>query len=161
MSIFDEWPQFSDTTRFGNKGCDVVALDGEDLWLIEMKDYTYPGAGAPGNLHDKIGLKAAGTMAVLFAQARTHQDSAAKDFALSCAGVKRIHLALHIQPKTGGRPQRYHAPLLQPHLDKLKQISRALGLHKAHVTSTLSPHANTPWSAYRDPADRARHTDRQ
>lgn len=45
--IFDEWPQYKRATgELELRGCDVLALDGQDLWIIEMKDYTYDGASS-------------------------------------------------------------------------------------------------------------------
>lgn len=159
-AIFDEWPQFVATTDIGLKGCDVLALDGTDLWIIEMKDYTYDGAKQPQDLHTTVGLKAAGTMAVLFALTRNAADSPAKDFALKCSSSTRIHLALHIEVKDGGRGEKQVKAALPPLLGKLKKTQKALGLHKAYVTSTLAPSASTPWTSRRDPSTRAAHTDR-
>lgn len=52
------------------RGCDVVAVGGKTLWLIEMKDYIYPGTTPPGDLSTVIGQKAAGILALLFALQR-------------------------------------------------------------------------------------------
>lgn len=161
VDAFDEWPQFQKAAgALGLKGCDVVALDGDELWIIEMKDYTYANADQPLDLAKTVGLKAAGTMALLYALARTSADSEAKEFAVRCASSTRIHLALHIDVKDGGRGQKQIKPLLPPLKDMLRRYQKALGLHKAHVTSTLAPSPSTPWTARRDPETRSVHADR-
>ncbi|GAB2492980.1 hypothetical protein GCM10027063_35850 [Promicromonospora xylanilytica] len=158
--LFDELPQFKRTTWLGIRGCDVVALNGDELWLIEMKDYTYPGAHEPNDLAVVAGTKAAGTMALLYALARADSDSTARDLAIACSGSARIHLALHVDVRDGGRGAKEIEPVLMPLLDKLRRAQKALGLHKAHVTSTLAPSPATPWTARRDPATRPLHADR-
>lgn len=158
--IFDEWPQYGKVKNLGIKGCDVVALDGDDLWIIEMKDYTYLGANPPDILHQTVALKAVGTMALLYALARSASDSPARDFAIKCSANTRIHLALHVEVKDAGRREEQVQAVLAPLLQKLKKTQKALGLHKAHVTSTLAPSSNTPWTARRNPETRGLHVDR-
>lgn len=160
VAIFDKWPQYGATTDIGLKGCDVLALDGNDLWIIEIKDYTYDGAKQPEDLHKTVGLKAAGTMGLLYALTRSAADSSAKDFAIKCSSSTRIHLALHIEVKDGGRGEKQVKAALPPLLGKLKKAQKALGLHKAYVTSTLAPSTSTPWVSRRDPATRSKHADR-
>jgi hypothetical protein len=159
--VFDEWPQYKRAAgELELRGCDVLALDGQDLWIIEMKDYTYEGASQPQDLHKTVGQKAAGTLALLFALSRTAADSPAKEFAIKCASSTRVNLALHVIVKDGGRREKQIKAVLLPVKQKLDRSKKALGLHKAHVTSTLAPNANTPWSARRDPHTRAAHSDR-
>ncbi|MGW5879227.1 hypothetical protein ACWFMI_22040 [Nocardiopsis terrae] len=161
VDMFDEWPQFCKAAgALSLKGCDVLALDSDELWIIEVKDYTYANAEQPPDLAKTVALKAAGTMALLYSLARTNADSRAREFAIRCASSTRIHLALHIDVKDGGRRQRQIKPVLPPILTKLRHYQKALGLHKAHVTSTLAPSPSTPWTARRDPATRAVHADR-
>ncbi len=113
--IFDEWPQYKRATgELELRGCDVLALDGQDLWIIEMKDYTYDGASQPQDLHKTVGQKAAGTMALLFALSRTAADSSAKEFAIKCASSTRVHLALHVIVKDGGSTGEAHQSCAPP-----------------------------------------------
>lgn len=161
VDTFDEWPQFHRAAgALGIKGCDLIALNDDELWIIEVKDYTYTDTDQPPDLAKTVGLKAAGTMALLYALARTTADSTAKEFAIKCASSTRIHLALHVDVKDGGRRRREIKPVLSPILTKLRHYQKSLGLHKAHVTSTLAPSGSTPWTARRDPATRAAHADR-
>ncbi|HLQ81708.1 MAG TPA: hypothetical protein VK122_11515 [Brachybacterium sp.] len=161
VTVFDRWPQYQRPAgALGLLGCDVLALDGETLWIIEMKDYTYAGARPPDELTRTVGGKAAGTMAVLFALQRAEAQSNAAQFAQGCAAATRIHLALHVDIKDGGRKSKHIEPMLATLQGKLRQVRKALGLSKCYVTSTLAPHASAPWSARRDPDTRHRHEDR-
>ncbi|MDP9851524.1 hypothetical protein [Corynebacterium lowii] len=161
VAVFDEWPQYRKAAGgVGLKGVDVVALHERDLWLIEMKDYTYPDAQQPQELPVILGQKAAGTMALLYSLERAKADSEAKEFAVRCRAAKAIHLALHIEVKDAGRKEKQIHGLLSPLTDEIRKVGKTIGLSKTWVTSTLAPNPHTPWRARRDPERRARHVDR-
>lgn len=161
VALFDEWPQFRKPAgELGVQGCDAIALDDDTLWIIEAKDYTYPDAHQPEDLPKTVGLKAIGTMAILYSLQRSKTGSEAADFAEMCAHVSEIKLALHIEVKDGGRKSKQVQAVLMPLKGRLSKVCKSLGLSKAYVTSTLAPDANTPWESTRDPATRARHLDR-
>lgn len=112
-TVFDEWPQYlKPASSLGLKGCDILAINGGTLWIIEVKDYTYPDAKQPEDLATVVGQKAIGTMALLYALQRSKNDSAAVRFARACAVTTEIKLALHIEIKDGGRKERQVRPLL-------------------------------------------------
>lgn len=71
-----------------------------------------------------------------------------------------VHLALHIEVKDGGHKVRQVDSALAALKQNLSRTQKALGLHKAFVTSTLAPHPSTPWTSRGDPALRAHHEDR-
>ena len=161
VEVFDQWTQYTRAAgAVGMKGVDVVAIDARTLWLIEMKDYTYPGAAPPDDLDVEVARKAIGTLALLYALERSASDSAASDFARRCRQTTSIHLALHVDVKDGGRKGRQIRPLLMPIQDEVGKAGKALGLAKTWVTSTLQPTEQTPWTARRDPSRRRHHSDR-
>lgn len=161
VSVFDEWPQFVRAAgMFGLQGSDVVAIDGSTLWIIEMKDYTYPGAKEPVDLAKVVGQKSAGTLALLHALERATPDSKAAAFAKAASATTTINLALHVDFKDGGRKGEQILPLLMPLQDQLKRVRSSLGVAQAYVTSTLVPTSATPWTARRDPGSRLLHADR-
>ncbi|MGI6878754.1 hypothetical protein [Microbacterium sp. gxy059] len=161
VDVFDTWNQFAKAAgELGLQGCDVVACGDGALWIIEMKDYTYDGADQPQDLARTVGLKAAGTMATLYALQRSTAQSAAQEFAVRSAGASRIHLVLHVEVKDGGRKAKQIRAVLMPLEMKLKKVGKALGLSASYVTSTLAPDPRTPWTARRDPSTRAQHRDR-
>lgn len=90
VSVLDEWPQYRKPAgEIGLRGCDVVAVDGQTLGLIEMKDYTYPGTTPPRDLSTVIVQKAAGTIALLFALQRRDATSEAATSARACHDTTR------------------------------------------------------------------------
>ncbi|MEZ0166059.1 hypothetical protein AB2L27_14970 [Kineococcus sp. LSe6-4] len=160
VSIFDEWPVYHEAAgALGVQGCDVVALDHDTLWLIEMKDYTYPGAVPPPDLVRTVGQKAVGTMALLFALQRATADSPATEFARRCAGARRVRLALHVEIPDGGRGEKQVRAVLVPLQQQLRRATRSLRLDRPVVTGTLLV-GGVEWTARRDPTTRSRHRDR-
>lgn len=159
-TVFDEWPQYlKPASSLGLKGCDILAINGGTLWIIEVKDYTYPDAKQPEDLATVVGQKAIGTMALLYALQRSKNDSAAVRFARACTVTTEIKLALHIEIKDGGRKERQVRPLLMSLEQKLQNIGKMLHI-KAHVTSTLAPNPAAPWEFQRDSTTRGVHVDR-
>lgn len=155
---FDELPQFVKAAGgLGLKGCDIAAVDGDRLWIIEVKDYTYPDAKIPSDLADTVGLKAVGTMAMLYSLERQHADSGAKTFALAASRTTSIVLALHIDVPDGARGARHAAGPLIAMKQHLHRVGRTLGLSRAIITSTLVRDDRAPWTARRDPRTRSRH----
>ena len=161
VSIFDEWEQFKrPASELHLKGCDIVAFDGETLWLIEVKDYTYLDASIPKDLTQIVGQKAAGTMALLYALERREAESHAVEFARACSQTTRINLVLHIEVKDGGRKE-YVPTLLAPFKNKLSSVGRSLGLAKSLISSSAVSSSNIRWDARRDPQTRVLHSDRR
>ncbi|MFT3943048.1 MAG: hypothetical protein QM705_04390 [Ancrocorticia sp.] len=160
VEVFDKWPQYDSVKSWGAKGCDVLVFAQSMLWIIEVKDYTYPNANQPEDLPRTVGLKALNTMGLLYALQRNLADSAASQFARSSAMSETINLVLHIEVKDGGRKGRQVKSLLAPLRQKLGKTQKALGLSKSFVTSNLDPHPNVPWTTRRDPATRLIHEDR-
>lgn len=159
VSPFDTWKQYQRLTPLGISGCDIVAYARKTLWIIEVKDYTYPGSSVPGDLPELIALKAHGTMGVLYALQRTKAQSEAQEFAVACAEGREIRVVLHIEVKDGGRKGKHIMGPLMALQQKLKKRCDPLGLSKCHVTSTFAPSV-THWKTRRDPATRGRHSDR-
>ena len=161
VSVFDEWPQYRKVAgMLGIPGCDIVARDGETLWIIEMKDYTYPAAAAPTDLAEAVARKTLGTMALLYALQRNPAQSQAQEFARRSARTTRVRMVLHIEVKDGGRKGKQVSGPLMAWKSKLEAHRKALGLDKCEVTSTLMPSPHTPWTARRDPTTRRAHSDR-
>lgn len=156
IALFDEWPQFKGLTgKYSIKGCDVVALDGDTLWLIEMKDYGYPGADLPSDLWTTMGKKAVGTLALLSSLGRSENQSDARDFARACIDAKQIRIALHIEVKASVKSNQVKAQL-RAYKNKLNKVKSDLHLSKAFIYSSHID--TTPWSNRVDPSTRSERT---
>lgn len=157
VEVFDEWPQYRDVSGTGQiHGCDVVALDGSRLWLIEVKDYSYPGARSPQNIDEVLLRKAVGTLALLSALGRSKNQSPAHDFSVDSLRAQEIYLTLHVEP-SAQQSRRTSAGPLMAYRQKAEWAARRLHLAKGFVTSSLTPNPRTPWTSRRDPATRDAH----
>ena len=81
VTKYDEWPYFrnvlnpiKDPEGGGMRGCDIVALHGDDLWLIEAKDYAYKDAKVPHVLVAIVAEKVMDTLAGLHAGTRDEHE---------------------------------------------------------------------------------------
>lgn len=159
---FDDWPQFRKLSgKYAIQGCDIVAFDGDVLWLLEVKDYTYPGAKLPANLPVIVGKKGAGTLAVLHALAKHEHPSAQQVFASRCLRAKQINIALHIELKDGGEKLKYINSSLSNLRQEIRRVRREFGLKGFAVTSYHLPlDKGVPWRARRNPQHRDIHVDR-
>ncbi|WP_344744555.1 hypothetical protein, partial [Nesterenkonia aethiopica] len=159
VHIFDDSAQYNDVKGWGIKGCDIVLLKNDELWLIEVKDYTYPGASQPQDLVATLASKISGTLGMLHIWSRSENDGDAYEFARRCAKAKRIHAALHVEPKDGGRKEKQVQAVLMPLQGKINMVGKSMKLQGALVSSTFAPNDNAAWTSRRDPTKRAAHQD--
>lgn len=112
VSKYDEWPYYRTTLSRLNsvlkpKGsadgralhaCDLVALqkvdNGSELWLIEAKDYAYPGAVPPKDLVRRVCEKVFDTLAGLHAGSRADHEQ--RQWCLRAVRAGDLRVALHI-----------------------------------------------------------------
>lgn len=153
---FDEWRHFKAVSGYGIQGCDIAAVNSEELWLIEVKDYTYPGAREPKDLDKTIARKAVGTLALLSALARSQNESDAQQLSRNSQACTKIILTLHIEPNTARRARNTAGPYTALQ-QNLRRVAKKLNLAHSVVTSTQLPAPNVPWSSQRDPETRAQH----
>lgn len=153
---FDDTREFRTASGQGIKGCDVVAIDGRTLWLIEVKDYTYPEATIPPNLATMVCQKVNGTLGLLHSWSRNESSSEVLDFARASLRASELRVALHIELRP--RDPTLLAQPLATHKDRLRAAGRRpLRIDRWEVTSTLLPSPNTPWTSQRDPDTRDHH----
>lgn len=115
VTKYDEWPYFrnvlnpiKDPKDRGLHGCDIVALDGDDLWLIEAKDYAYRDAKVPHVLVAVVAEKVMDTLAGLHAGTRDEHDHA--ELCRRAVRARRLYVVLRID-----------LPDAQPHAAKGRQ----------------------------------------
>lgn len=170
---FDELPQFQALTGYGTKGCDLVVVDEEKLWLVEVKDYDHRERTEPeppaSELIPAVVQKVLGTTAILFLLAR---EATCKGEGATCEGQVRklvkaaaktteVHVVLHIEPKRtrkGKILKNDHIKiLLKPYKDALRRAwKNGLKVRAVHVSTNFEPVEAAPWTASRDPDTRLR-----
>lgn len=157
VEIFDEWPQYRDLSGTGQiHGCDVVALDDQTLWLIEVKDYSYPGAKHPPNLEESLLRKAIGTLALIGALGRSGNQSNAQEFSRDALAASALILGFHVEPNNI-RSDRAVAGLLASFQQAATRAAKKLHIPKAVVSSTMHPGPQAPWQSRRNPETRDKH----
>lgn len=160
LEKLDEWPEQKKATRppFHSKGCDLVAMKDGELWLIEAKDYTYPGAEVPDDLADKVGLKIFHSLAVLHAVARWGEGNR-QEFSTRALACQDARVCLAVELPDGGRRLMGVATPLAGLKDKLKRVTRKLNVHRPVVSNSHRLNG-VPWKIRRDPRTRDAHLDR-
>ncbi|MCK9872216.1 MULTISPECIES: cysteine--tRNA ligase [Nocardiopsis] len=160
LEKLDEWPEQRKATQspFHSKGCDLVAMKDGTLWLIEVKDYTYPGAGVPDDLAEKVGLKFFHSLAVLHMVARWGQGSR-RDFSLAALAFPEARVCLAVELPDGGRRLIGVATPLAGLKDKLGRVTKKLNVHRPVVSNSHMMNG-VPWEVRRNPATRRGRVDR-
>ncbi|MDE3724658.1 hypothetical protein PWG71_24990 [Nocardiopsis sp. N85] len=156
----DEWPEQKQATQppFHSKGCDLVAMKDGILWLIEVKDYTYPNARVPDDLAEKVGLKFFHSLAVLHAVARWGQDSR-REFSAAALACREAHVCLAVELPDGGRRLiGVQTPLANLRAG-LRRVTRKLNVHRPVVSNSHRMNG-VPWEIRRNPETRGTHSDR-
>ncbi|GAB3251755.1 cysteine--tRNA ligase [Arthrobacter pigmenti] len=157
---FDEWNEQSKLTRrpFESKGCDLVAFGSGHLWLVEAKDYSYPGASVPDDLAEQVGLKVFHTLAILHAVAHWG-DGVRREFSRNALRAQDANVCLAVElPDKGRRLLGVETPLANLK-DKLKKVTRLLDVHHPVVSNSFVS-GNVPWHIRRNPETRSIHADR-
>lgn len=125
---YDEWRFYRD--RFervvnDTKAMDILCLEGETLWLIEVKDYRAHPRTKPSEIADELARKLRDTLAGL-AAARIHaHKEVERRFAERALRSAEMRVVLHLeQPE---KPRRLFPNIVNPAnlQEKLKQRLRS------------------------------------
>mgnify|MGYP001319082568 CR=1 FL=1 len=156
----DTWPEQASLTKppFTAKACDFVAMQGDTLWLVEAKDYTYPGSSPPQDLPKTVALKVFHTLATLSVIARWGTGGR-RSFSARTLQVPDVKVCLAVELKDGGRKLIAIETVLTTLQQQLKRTLRAFGPVRPVVSNShrMGP---VPWEVSRDPSTRIRHQDR-
>ena len=110
----------------GIKAMDLVFVDSQTFWLIEIKDYRVHRRTKSIELADEIASKLRNTLAGLWAAKYNANDQGERQFAAAAINTSRIRVVLHLEePHQHGRlaPQKsLKAGLLQKMKQKLKSV---------------------------------------
>ncbi len=147
VSKYDDWSfyrnQFNSTFG-GTKAVDLIVLEKQIAWLIEIKDYRFHPRTKPSDLAYEIALKIRDTLAGLVAARINANNDKEKKFANATLQKKTVRLVLHLeQPKKHSRlrPQAIDPTHIQL---KLKQLLKSIDPHPL-VVSQDSLHPTMKW----------------
>ncbi|WJZ08293.1 hypothetical protein CGLAUT_09080 [Corynebacterium glaucum] len=159
---FDAWYSSGRSAKpltndpFNAKDCDLIAFEGNRLWLIEVKDYTYPGKRPDPNLATIFALKVFHTMArlMLVAHFGNHPK---KDFCRRAVSAEEIRVALAIEMRGDNRMLPLALAGIKDNLDR-----KCAPMKVKHITvsnSRFNP-SHVGWSQRRVGEARGKHSDR-
>lgn len=153
---YDEWPFYRDRVlrsveNGAAKGCDLVAIDGDVLYLIEGKDYTAPaGTTMPkvDALATTVSTKGFHTLAGLRAGAHL-SGHPQQEFCRAALACSRIVLCLAVEPP--GKPNSRLWSQDKPLGDLKTALRRRVRYLDARpmVISNHSSHDGLPWTSHR------------
>jgi hypothetical protein len=146
-SKYDEWSfyrnQFQQVCG-GAKAVDIICVENNNIWLIEVKDYRRPDPKKVVDLHKALAQKVRDTLAGLVAAQCNANNPIEKEFAQRSLSASRIHLVFHIeQPVKVSRlfPRAVDPADLKL---KLKGQLKAIDAHPK-VVDQHSLRAHMPW----------------
>ncbi|MDF3821770.1 hypothetical protein P3G55_17835 [Leptospira sp. 96542] len=132
FSKYDEWSfyrnQFSKIS-VGVKAVDIILIESNVTWLIEVKDYRHHARTKVIDLGEEIALKVRDTLAGLAAARVNANDNTEKSFSNRALKTSKINIVLHLE-------QPNHTTRLMPKLIdttkvlmKLKQLLKSIDPH--------------------------------
>ncbi|ATJ83383.1 hypothetical protein ACFPTY_10205 [Halomonas beimenensis] len=147
-SQYDDWSFYRNQFNAvcgGTKAVDFVCLDGDQLWLIEVKDYRRHRRTKVIDLGDEIAHKVRDTLAGLVAASCNANDAEERHMARQAVGRSRLRVVLHLeQPRN---PSRLFPRAVDPDdvRLKLKQRLKAVDPHPK-VVDQFALGAEVPWT---------------
>ena len=106
---YDKWPfycnQFQPVAS-GSKAVDILCVEGDASWLIEIKDYRQHPRTNPIDIADELAIKVRDTLAGLAAAAKAASDPDQRELAGKALATGKWRVVLHLeQPATVSRLQ--------------------------------------------------------
>ncbi len=145
---YDNWAfyrnQFNNAFG-GTKAMDLLYIDNDQTWLIEIKDYRTNPRTKTVELGDEIAIKVRDTLAGLAAGKCNANDAGEKRLAKLALRKDKLRVVLHLeQPK---KSSRLFPKVVDPSklIMKLKQRLRAIDAHPV-VVDQHSLKANMKWT---------------
>jgi len=147
-SQYDDWAFYRNQFNAvcgGTKAIDFVCLDGDQLWLIEVKDYRRYRRTKLVDLGDEVAAKVRDTLAGLVAASCNANQAEEQRMARQAVRRSQLRVVLHLeQPR---HPSRLFPRAVDPDdvLLKLKQRLKAIDAHP-RVVDQSSLDAEMPWA---------------
>jgi hypothetical protein len=152
--LVSRWDESAFHLRFcnvgsGTKSCDLVAIppEGDEIWLVEVKDYSEHGRMKSIALETEVAEKVKGTLSGLWAAWNQANADDERDLARRARRRKEIRVVLHLE-------QRAVASRLFPGIKlgadfqmKLKQAVHPIDPHP--VVSSVARPGKVVWSTER------------
>lgn len=159
----DEWPSYRNLKVSDEKCCDFGVIIDNNIYLIEVKDYTYPDANTPNsnNLSGSIAHKFLGSFAALFAN-RFSNNLNEKNFSEKAQKCDNVFICVHVEIPFSNRNRSRIKPASSYRANLKDELYRKL---KSYISSRSNvivvSHEDCSnkacWQAHRNPNSRKRH----
>lgn len=127
----------------GIKAMDLVYVDDQTCWLIEVKDYRVHQRSKSIGLADEIAGKLCNTLAGLWAAKCNANDQDEKRFATAAIRARNIRVILHLEEPPQRRRLAPNKSLKAGLLHKMKQRLKCVDAHPCLVDQrSLKPEMN-------------------
>lgn len=152
-SKYDDWAFYRnqfEKVAGGSKAVDILCLDGDISWLIEIKDYREHPRTQPLDIADEFALKVRDTLAGLAAAAKqSNNDADHRELAREALAKRRWRVVLHLeQPTTVSRlrPQAINTNTILQKLKSRKKL-KAIDAHPVICDRNNIPPC-IPWTIH-------------
>lgn len=147
-SQYDEWAFYRNQFNAvcgGTKAVDFVCLDGDQLWLIEVKDYRRHRRTKLVELGDEVAAKVRDTLAGLVAASCNANEAEEQRVAQQAVRRSRLRVVLHLEQPRNPSKLFPRAVDTDDVLLKLKQRLKAVDSHPK-VVDQSNLGAEMPWT---------------
>jgi hypothetical protein len=148
VSKYDDWSFYRNQFQSvcgSEQAVDIICFEGNDIWLIEVKDYRLPGTKKVINLYKSLSKKVRDTLAGLVAAQCNANDQMEKQFAHDSLRTRRINLVFHIEQPL--KISKLFPRAIDPAdlMQKLKGQLKAIDAHPK-IINQYTVKANMPWT---------------
>lgn len=131
-SKYDDWSFYRNqfNSMFGGtKAVDLLFVESQIAWLIEIKDYRVNQRTKPTDLGEEIALKVRDTLAGLVAAKCNANDQSEKQLAAEILQCSRVRVVLHLE-QPANRSKLFPKAIAPANVkQKLKQLLKAIDAH--------------------------------
>ena len=132
----------------GSKAADILCLDGDVAWLIEIKDFRRSEKPIPSKLSKVVAIKIRDTLSGLAAAYANADDEAEKDFARRAIETGAWRVVLHLE-QPGEPAGLFQKPISLANMRMaLRQNKRLKAVDPNLLVMDMESLADVPWSVH-------------
>ena len=145
---YDNWSFYRNqfqSVAGGSKAVDILCLEDDAAWLVEIKDYREHPRTKSIDLCDEVAIKVRDTLSGLAAASANANDADEQALARRSLARRRWRVALHLeQPNVASRlrPRAIDPASMK---SKLRKGLKAIDAHPT-VVDRQRPHPGIPWT---------------
>ena len=149
-SKYDDWSfyrkQFQ-AVAGGSKAVDILCVEGDASWLIEIKDYRQHNRTKSSGIADELAIKVRDTLAGLAAAAKMANEADQRELARKALATGRWRVVLHLEQPA--KPSKLWRTPINPAtvIQNLRPKKlKAVDAHPVICDRSTIPNYNIPWT---------------